>query len=353
LEEQQFCFAILILSSMFWAFEVVPLFVTSMMIPFLAVLFRVIRNPETNQRLTSKAAAKIILSEMFSPVIMLLLGGFTIAAALSKHHLAKRMASTILKKAGTSPSMILITNMGVASFASMWISNVAAPVLCFSLIQPILRTLPHRSPYAKCLIMGIALASNIGGMSSPIASPQNIIAIQNMNPAPNWLVWFMVTLPLCLLLDVMIAFLLIVIYKPGNYAGLNAPPEVYHEIHGKLSWKQYYVLFVTLLTIFFWCIESIIEEYIGEMGIVAIVPMILFFGTGILTKEDFNNFLWTVIMLAMGGISLGFAVKSSGLLKTITDLISPHLNGLSSLDNSIFRYSLYLLLLWRNSLDCL
>jgi phosphate transporter len=29
----------------------------------------------------------------------------------------------------------LLTSMGVAMFASMWISNVAAPVLCFSIIQ--------------------------------------------------------------------------------------------------------------------------------------------------------------------------------------------------------------------------
>jgi hypothetical protein len=30
---------------------------------------------------------------------------------------------------------VLLTCMGVAMFASMWISNVAAPVLCFSIIQ--------------------------------------------------------------------------------------------------------------------------------------------------------------------------------------------------------------------------
>jgi di/tricarboxylate transporter len=30
---------------------------------------------------------------------------------------------------------VLVTNMFVAAFASMWISNVAAPVLCFSIIQ--------------------------------------------------------------------------------------------------------------------------------------------------------------------------------------------------------------------------
>ena len=47
--------------------------------------------------------------------------------------------------------------------------------------------------------------------------------------------------------------------------------------------------------------------------VVAIIPLVLFFGTGILTKEDFNNFLWTIIILAAGGLSLGKVVSSSGL----------------------------------------
>lgn len=40
--------------------------------------------------------------------------------------------------------------------------------------QPILRTLPSKAPFSKSLILGIALASNIGGMASPISSPQNL-----------------------------------------------------------------------------------------------------------------------------------------------------------------------------------
>jgi phosphate transporter len=72
---------------------------------------------------------------MWTPVIMLLLGGFTIAAALSKYNIAKMMATFTLSKAGTKPRNVLLTCMGVAMFASMWISNVAAPVLCFSIIQ--------------------------------------------------------------------------------------------------------------------------------------------------------------------------------------------------------------------------
>ena len=35
-------------------------------------------------------------------------------------------------------------------------------------------------------------------------------------------------------------------------------------------------------------------------------------------QDDFNSFLWNVVMLAMGGSALGEAVKSSGLLLSIT-----------------------------------
>ena len=34
-------------------------------------------------------------------------------------------------------------------------------------------------------------------------------------------------------------------------------------------------------------------------------------------QDDFNNQLWNVVMLAMGGSALGEAVKSSGLLEAI------------------------------------
>jgi di/tricarboxylate transporter len=36
------------------------------------------------------------------------------------------------------------------------------------------------------------------------------------------------------------------------------------------------------------------------------------------SKDDFNGFLWNVVMLAMGGLALGQAVQSSGLLLSIS-----------------------------------
>lgn len=123
--------------------QVIPLFVTSLMIPFLCVVLRVVRSDDKpHHRLKCKPAAGHIFAAMWTPVIMLLLGGFTIAAALSKYDIAKRIATFVLSKAGTRPGTVLITNMFVAAFASMWISNVAAPVLCFSIISVSLIQLP-------------------------------------------------------------------------------------------------------------------------------------------------------------------------------------------------------------------
>ncbi|KAI5791601.1 SPX domain-containing protein [Peziza echinospora] len=325
--EQQNCLAMLVFVSLLWATEVIPLFVTSLLIPFLVVLLGVVRaDTKPHVRLDPKASAKYIFAAMWTPVIMLLLGGFAIAAALSKYDIAKMMATFVLSKAGTRPRTVLLTNMFVAMFLSMWISNVAAPVLCFSIIQPLLRNLPADSKFPKALILGIALASNIGGMASPIASPQNIIALQNMSPAPNWLVWFFITIPVCIISIVLIWIFLLITFRPER--GTVIIPI--RTVKDKLTGVQYFVIFVTFFTIILWCVSHQLEHIFGDMGVVAVIPLVLFFGSGILTKEDFNNFLWTIIILAAGGLSLGKAVNSSGLLHTIAGGVKHHVDGMST-----------------------
>lgn len=124
--------------------QVIPLFVTSLLIPFLVVLLGIMRsNDKPHTRLGPKEATDAVFASMWTPVIMLLLGGFTIAAALSKYDIARRMAMFVLSKAGTNPSIVLLTSMFVSMFLSMWISNVASPVLCYSIIQVGLIALPN------------------------------------------------------------------------------------------------------------------------------------------------------------------------------------------------------------------
>lgn len=109
---------------------------------------------------------------MFSPTIMLLIGGFTIAAALSKTNIDRVLITRVLSLAGTRPNVVLLAVMGVACFASMWIrcvdlpvptvavpraltsfvlapSNVAAPTLCFTLVRVRSDSVGSASPFAR------------------------------------------------------------------------------------------------------------------------------------------------------------------------------------------------------------
>ncbi|RCI04746.1 low-affinity phosphate transporter [Rhizopus stolonifer] len=312
-KQENYCFALLIFAAIMWATEAIPLYATSCMIPFLIVPLQIMREDDGTV-MTAKAASKAVFASMFSGTIMMLLGGFALAAALSKYGIAKAFASHVLSRAGTRPMWVLLAIMFVSGFLSMFISNVATPVLCFSLIDPILRTLPDKSRVAPCLILGIALSSCIGGMTSPISSPQNIVTIQYMNPNPGWGLWFAAALPISILSLLSCWGLLLLVYRPGTDTPHLNKIKATRE---KITWTQVFVMLVTILTIALWCAETSIEYAIGDTGIIAAIPLFVFFGTGILNKDDLNNFLWSVVVLAQGGMALGKAVTSSGLLQDI------------------------------------
>lgn len=177
---------------------------------------------------------------------------------------------------------------------------------------------------SKALILGIALASNIGGAASPIASPQNLVALLYMSPQPGWGTWFFVALPICIISILLIWLLLLVSLHPSKGTTIVRIRSTKDPFTG----IQWFITVVTLITIALWCFSHQLPA-LGDMGVIAIIPLALFFGTGILTKEDFNNFLWTIIILAAGGLSLGKAVKSSGLLNTLAEHITARVEHLS------------------------
>ncbi|KAI8331241.1 Sodium/sulfate symporter [Chlamydoabsidia padenii] len=340
--QENYCFALLVFAAILWATEAIPLYATSLALPFLIVILGVMRNPKDGSPISASAASKAVFGAMFSSTIMMLLGGFALAAALGKYGIAKAFATHVLSRAGTRPRWVLLAIMLVAGFLSMWISNVATPVLCFSLIEPLLRTLPggyeddddndddsamekprlkpstssSSSVVGSCLILGIALASCIGGMTSPISSPQNIITLQYMNPTPGWGVWFMVAMPISIISIFVCWFLLLVVYRP-DHTSPHLTKMIPSSINNSNRKTQVVVMIITLFTIALWCAETTLVAYLGSTGIVATLPLFMFFGTGILDKEDLNGFLWSVVVLAQGGMALGEAVTSSGLLQDI------------------------------------
>ena len=198
-------------------------------------------------------------------------------------------------------------------------------VILANILQPLLRNLPSESNFSKALILGIALAANVGGAASPIASPQNIIALENMYPAISWGTWFFISIPVCILSILAIWVILLISFKPGR----DTTIVPIRPVKDRFTGTQWFVTLTTLVTIVLWCFSHQLDTVFGDMGVIAIIPMVLFFGSGILTKEDFNNFLWTIIILAAGGLVLGKAVTSSGLLHTIAGAITERVTHFS------------------------
>jgi len=147
----------------------------------------------------------------------------------------------------------------------------------------------------------------------------------------DWGSWFAVALPVSFISVILIWLLLLVSYQPARSPDGEGEIEIrpIRATRDHFTLKQYWVSFVCIGTIVLWCIEHSIEQYVGDMGVIAIIPVVAFFGTGVLKKEDFEQFLWTVVFLAMGGIALGKGVTRSGLLDVMDEVIRRMISDMS------------------------
>jgi phosphate transporter len=113
--------------------------------------------------------------------------------------------------------------------------------------------------------------------------------MHEMDPELDWASWFAVALPVSAVSIILIWILLLLSYQPSR----SPDGEGYLEIKpirttkDRFTNKQYWVSFVCLVTIALWCVAPSIKDYVGDMGIIAIIPIVAFFSTGVLKKVNF------------------------------------------------------------------
>jgi phosphate transporter len=72
-------------------------------------------------------------------------------------------------------------------------------------------------------------------------------------------------------------------------------------------------------TIILWSIQEQIPHVLGNIGITSLLPVIVYFGSGILTVKDFNELRWNSLSVMGGGLCIGEAMRQSGLLDMINE----------------------------------
>ena len=320
------CAAMLAAVIVLWVSEAVPFFVSAMAIPLLSVPFGVL-----NSASKSEEGAKI-LSVTWDHVQILVLGGMCMGKAVGKHKLENYIAKFLLRYTAHNPDLFFLALLFMSALMCCCVSNVAAPVLVISVIQRILWAMPNESGAPQALVLGLALGCNFGGMMTPIASPQNAVAVKVLSPdVVSFVSWFVGSLPIAVPGLIISWAAVVYVWKPfKTIKRIPVPPDpVTKKKSAKATAHDRREIFVTIITcavtIILWLIPP--EKTLGDSGVVALIPIVVFFGTGILSKNDFNALPWHLLFLLAGGNMLGLCVKESGLLKVIISAIEPWLDS--------------------------
>lgn len=304
-------FAIFIIAAIFWAFEVFEPFITSLLIILLLIFS--LAKPDGVMGM-GKNGYITFLIPFSSPVIILFFGGFTLAAALRKYKVDLFIIEKFLGKTRDNPHVILIKVILITAFLSMWISNTVTTVIMLGILTPYFSLTPINENFRKALLLAIPFSANIAGITTPIATPSNAIAIGLLNTYGyhiSFLEWMMICIPLALILLAIEYIILATIFPSGNeIERLDLPNE-------NLTAKGIWVLGVVLVMIMLF-VSSPIHE-IPE-ALIALLCTGTLTAFGFLNRNDIKEIDWDVLILMWGGLALGIAVEKSGLAHWIVNL---------------------------------
>ncbi|CAI5736352.1 unnamed protein product [Peronospora destructor] len=316
---QQRCLAMLVFITTLWVTEALPYFATALLVPPLVVFLHILNDkahPDT--LLTAKQSAKEVMSMLVNHTTILIMGGYSISAAFAKCQIELYIAAFLQRRFKKSPNLFLLAIMLMGLFLSMWISNHTAPVLCVSVLLPIIRDFPTNSTYVKTLLIGLAFACNLGGMMTPISSLQNTLAVSFLEKAGYTVTfgqWMAIAVPFCTVGTIMCWLFLLWVMDPRDATYI---PQIVYDQKQKINSLHVVVILMTLLTIFLWASFSVTSTTFGDLGIISMMFMFIMFGTGMLSQFDFNSFSWHILFLIGGGNVLGDAIQRSGLLDTLS-----------------------------------
>ena len=311
---QQRIIAIFAFATLMWVMEVVSSWATSVAIIVLMLVFCTDSGiaPMVNEDEVGKLLSyKGVMATFADPVIMLFIGGFVLAIAATKTGLDAQLAKVLLKPFGTKSEMVLLGFLLITGLFSMFVSNTATAAMMLTFLTPVFHQLPPEGKGRVSLAMSIPIATNLGGMGTPIGTPPNTIALKYLNDPEGLNLglgfgqWMMFMFPLVLIL-LFISWRLLLKMFPFTQKRI----ELNIEGGMKPGAHSWIVIITFFITVALWLLDRVtgINSYT-----VAMIPFMVFALTGVITKRDLEQINWSVIWMVAGGFALGYGLNASGL----------------------------------------
>lgn len=313
--------AIFAFAALMWIFEIVPNWVTSLLVIVGSLL--TISNKSLAFCMNTGDDSvfmpfKSILNAFADPTVMLFMGGFVLAIVAAKYGMDVTMARILLKPFGKNPKTVLLGVLIVIAIFSMFMSNTATAAMFLAFLAPVFASLPDADKKGKVgIALAIPIAANIGGIGTPIGTPPNATAVgilSNNGIEVGFGDWAGRMIPFVIIM-IFLAWVLLMVMYPFNSKEIKLEIKKNDQ---KKTWKTYVAWITFLGTILLWMTEKLTGL---NSNVVALIPLAVYTATGVFTKEDIKEINWSVLWLVAGGFALGYALEGTGLAKALVTSI--------------------------------
>lgn len=316
------------LMAIWWATEAIPIAITAL----LPLVFFPLLGISSIQEAATPFANK---------VIYLFLGGFIVAFAMQRWNLHRRIALTILQYVGGNGRSLVGGFMLVSASLSMWVMNTSTTMMllpiAISVITVIHGTVEHlnekqKQDFQYALLLGIAYAATIGGMSTLVGTAPNAMLaafmLETYDADLSFSKWMLVGIPLSLVMAplawVALTRWTFKVDFATNDTGRLALKKMNDDL-GSISTPEIRVGIIFLLLAVAWITRPILITLPGLSALddssIAMAGAISLFMIPSGDKTDpvllrwihLEKLPWSILLLFGGGLSLAAAVSNSGL----------------------------------------
>jgi solute carrier family 13 (sodium-dependent dicarboxylate transporter), member 2/3/5 len=345
--------AIMGLVVVLWLTEALPLAITAILGPCLAVVLGI-------------ATGREALAPFADPIIFLFIGGFMLAQAMFVHGLDRRIAYSALAMPGVGSSAlrILFVYGAVCTLLSMWISNTATTAMMFpiglSIVAHMMRTSqqPHEiRRFALAMMLMTSFGPSIGGMGTPVGTPPNLIGIGMLEKIVGTRISFFSWMAIGVPIVAVLFFYLVGQFYWRSVRGLEmvagSTEMVQQELKrlGKKTRGQRNVLIAFSVTILLWIAPGLLavagldetafaRGYSTSMpeGVAAMIGASLLFLLPVdwrerrftLSWDEAVRIDWGITLLYGGGLALGELSFATGLAQAMGEAVTSWLPSQSS-----------------------
>lgn len=270
------------------------------------------------------------LTGFSNQVVFFILASFGIAAAFTEIPLSKRILKALMKAFGKNVKSVLFAIMLCAAILSSVVSNVPTCAIFMAIGLNFLEVYDdpeEKRRTGRAFMIGIPVASMIGGMMTPAGSSINLLAIglleEFTGQTISFVQWMCAGIPLTVL-ALPVAWLLIVkVYKPAELGdGMVRRFAEGLDVPERITSKERKVLVIMGVMLVLWILSSWIRSI--NVMMVALLGCTAMFLPGIRVLE-IGKFLrensWDAFFLNGTVLSLGAAMVTNGVSAWIATLM--------------------------------